>query len=326
MRDFRNLVILNKLSYMRNMSTASKWILGIVIAFAGFALLAFAMGMFMISSALTTASTDTYEESFGGSTAERVALITLESDITTAEDIIEQLRKYRKRSSVKAIVLRLDSPGGAVVPSHEIYEEVKRTRNLGTPVVVSMGSVAASGAYYIACGASSIVANPGTITGSIGVVATFTNAKGLMDKIGIEQTTVKSGEFKDAGSPVRRMTDSERQYFQETIDNVFGQFVDIVAEARGMSTDSVRIFADGRIFTGEQAYGYGLVDTLGTLQTAIAIAGTLGKISGEPRVVRELPRQSVLDLLTGEQASTALSTIGSALRGAPPVQYKLMFH
>ena len=261
----------------------------------------------------------------GGSGSDRVAIIRVEDAIMDAGDIVRQLKKYRKRTSVKAIVIRLDSPGGAVVPSHEIYEEVSKTRKFGKPIVISMGSVAASGAYYIACGATRVVANPGTITGSIGVVSSFPNFRGLMDKIGIEQTTIKSGEFKDTGNPGRSMTERERMYLQSTIDNVYEQFLHIVMKARNMTEDSVRRIADGRIFTGEQAFAVGLVDTLGTLETAIAIAGTLGKISGEPRITEEVRRESFLDILMGTHASDTFRRLETALRSAPPVEYRMQF-
>ncbi len=306
------------------MSTAGKWILGLVVGFAGMALLFFAIALFSFTGALTSASSPTYEESTGGSGTDRVAVIRIEEPITDAEDVIRQLKKYRKRSSVKAIVLRLDSPGGAVVPSHEIYEEVNRTRKLGMPIVVSMGSVAASGAYYIACAATRIVANPGTITGSIGVVSTFPNFKGLMDKIGVGETTIKSGEFKDVGNPSRPMTERERSFLQGSIDNVYGQFVRIVADSRKLSVDSVRILADGRIYTGEQAFSSGLVDTLGTMQTAIAIAGTLGKISGEPRITEEIERESLLDTFMGARASQTLRRFESMLQSTSPVEYRML--
>lgn len=270
------------------MGNSGKWIVGIMAGFAGVAFLVMAVAFFLLVTAVTAESTgDAIEETYGGTSSERVAVIEINTAITDAEAVIRQLRKYRKRSSVKAIVLRLDSPGGGAVPSHEIYEEVRRTRNLGQPVVVSMGSVAASGAYYIACAADVIVANPGTITGSIGVISEYASFQPLLEKIGIESTTITSGEFKDTGNPTRRMRTDEKEYLRRTILDVYEQFVDIVARGRGLDIDSVRVLADGRIYTGQRAYANGLVDTLGTLNTAIRIAGNLAKIQGEPRVMRE---------------------------------------
>jgi protease-4 len=307
------------------MSSAGKWIVGIVVAFAGMGFLVLAMSIFMFSTAITTTGSESYEESSGGNSTYRVAVIALEEPIFDPSDVIRQLRKYRDRSSVKALVLRLDSPGGGVVPSHEIYEEVLRTRKLGKPVVVSMGSVAASGAYYIACAASLVVSNPGTITGSIGVVSEFSNYEELMDKIGVKTTTIKSGEFKDIGNPARPMQPQEKEQLQKTIDNVYGQFVDVVVKGRKIKRDSVLAMADGRIFTGEQAYHLGLVDTLGTLHTAVIMAGTLGKIQGEPRIVREREQPSALDYLLGSRARKRLEDMSTRLQNSGPLQYRLLY-
>lgn len=308
------------------MGNNGRWILGIVAGFAGLAFLVMALSFFILATAITAdSSADGAEESYGGSSSGRVAVVDIRDVITDAEDVIRQLRKYRKRSSIKAIVLRLDSPGGLPVPSHEIYEEVRRTRRHGTPVIVSMGSVAASGAYYIACAADRIVANPGTLTGSIGVVSQYANFQPLLEKIGIESTTITTGDFKDTGSPTRRMRPEERAYLQRTIDDVYEQFVGVVARGRKMEADSVRALADGRIFTGRQAYGNGLVDTLGTLDTAIRIAGVLGKIEGEPRVTRERERETVLDMLVGTKARQSIETIGTELRPNSPLEYRMHY-
>ncbi len=307
------------------MSSAGKWIIGIVAAFAGMGFIILAMAVFMLATAVTAPESDTYEESWGGTSSDRVALIEIETPIFDAEDVVRQLRKYRQWNTVKAIVLRLDSPGGAVVPSHEIYEEVLRTEKHGKPVVVSMGSVAASGAYYIACGASRIVSNPGTITGSIGVVSEFASFGELLDKIGIETTIIKSGEYKDIGNPAREMRDREREHLQRTIDNIYDQFVEVVVRGRQLSDDSVRTLADGRIFTGEQAYGLGLVDTLGTLQTAVTIAGTLGKIEGEPRITREREEESLMDIVLGAQTRQTIEDMGTRLRNQSPLEYRLIY-
>ena len=308
------------------MGNSGKWIVGIIAGFAGLAFLVMAFAFFLLATAVTTdTSADAAEESYGGSGSERVAIVEIRDVIMDAEDVIRQLRKYRERSSVKAIVLRLDSPGGAVVPSHEIYEEVRRTRNYGKPVVASMGSVAASGAYYIACAADMIVANPGTITGSIGVVSEFASFQQLMEKIGIESTTITSGEFKDTGNPTRRMRPEEREYLQRTINDVYEQFVDIVVRGRAMSADSVRGLADGRIYTGQQAYRNGLVDTLGTLYTAIRVAGNLGKIKGEPRVMREREEETLLDMLVGTRTRHSIEQMGTQLRKDSPLEYRLNY-
>jgi len=307
------------------MSTAGKWIIGVAVAFAGMGFLVLAMSFFMLMTAVTTSTDDTFEQSYGGNSSHRVALIELNTPIMDSREVIRQIRKFRGRSSVKAMVLRLESPGGGVVPSHEIYREVLRTRQLGIPVVVSMGSVAASGAYYIACAASYVVSNTGSITGSIGVVSQFANYSCLMKKIGVETTTIKSGEFKDTGNPSRAMLPAEKLQLQKTIDDVYDQFVDVVVKGRALKRDSVLALADGRIFTGAQAFDLGLVDTLGTLHTAITVAGTLGKIQGEPRVVHEQEQPAALDFLLGTEARRKLEGFGTRLHDSSPLQYRLLY-
>jgi protease-4 len=206
-----------------------------------------------------------------------------------------------KDTGISAIVLRVDSPGGGVVASQEIYDEVVRVRDDGTPIVVSMGAVAASGGYYVACAGDSVVANAGTITGSIGVLMEFTNLEELLGKVGVEFDVVKSGEYKDTGSLAREMTDEERALLQTTVDDIYAQFVETVALEREMDEASVRALADGRILSGRQALDAGLVDRLGTLSDAVAIAGRMGGIEGEPRVQEPTRpmRLTLLDLVSG---------------------------
>jgi protease IV len=234
---------------------------------------------------------------------EKVAVISVSGLISDSESTIEQLKKFVKDDSVKAIVLRINSPGGGVAPSQEIYEEVKKAR-AKKPVIASMGALAASGGYYIACATQRVYANPGTITGSIGVIMPFMNVKDLIEKIGVKGMTVKSGAFKDMGSPLRDMTPQERELLQGVVDNVNLQFVNAVAAGRNLKREDVLRIADGRIFTGEQAKGLGLVDVLGNLEDAISDAGKLGKISGEPKVVT-FPKKkiSLLELLREETRS-----------------------
>lgn len=215
---------------------------------------------------------------------EKVGVIEVEGVIVSSKETIEQLIDFRDDDSVKAIVLRVDSPGGGVGPSQEIYEEVKKAVEV-KPLVVSMGSVAASGGYYIAVPARRILANPGTITGSIGVIMEFTNFQELLEKIGLQSQVVKSGEHKDIGSPVRPMSDEDRKILQAMIDDVHQQFVAAVAEGRNLAPEKVRPLADGRIYTGRQALAAGLVDELGNLQDSVAVAAEMAGITGEPRVV-----------------------------------------
>lgn len=232
--------------------------------------------------------------------SDKVAVLPIEGLIIDSEATIEQFKEFAKDDSVKAIVLRLNTPGGGVGPSQEIYEEVRKVRGK-KPIVVSMGAVAASGGYLIACASDTIFANPGTITGSIGVIMKFVNVEDLIGKIGIKGFVVKSGEFKDIGSPIRKMTPEERRLIQTVIDNVEAQFVDVVVEGRKLSREDVLAIADGRVFTGDQAKVLGLVDRIGNLEDAITEAGKMGKIEGEPRVVTP-PKKgfSIFDLLRNE--------------------------
>lgn len=229
---------------------------------------------------------------------EKVALVRVEGPIISAVDTIDEIRKYGKDASVKAIVLRVDSPGGAVAPSQEIYEEVlKLTKE--KPVVVSMGTVAASGGYYISAPATKIYANPGTLTGSIGAIMEIPNLKGLMDKVGIKTEVIKSGKHKDLASVFRGIGKEEREILQGVLDDVHEQFIRAVSEGRNIPYDEVREIADGRVFTGRQARENGLVDETGNIRDAIMEAGRLGGIKGEPVVVSQKERFSLVDLLTG---------------------------
>jgi len=234
---------------------------------------------------------------------EKVAILPISGLITDSEATIEQLKKFAKDDSVKAIVVRLNTPGGGVGPSQEIYEEVRKIRGKKV-IVASMGALAASGGYYIACGADKIFANPGTITGSIGVLMQFVNVKDLIEKIGVKGFVIKSGSFKDTGSPVREMSPEERKLLQNVIDNVHSQFVNAVVEGRKLPREDVLAIADGRILSGEQAKELGLVDVLGNQEDAVAEAGKMAKIEGEPRVVTPPKKKfSILDLLREEAKS-----------------------
>lgn len=215
---------------------------------------------------------------------DKIGVIEIFGVIADSRQVIEQLHDFRDNENIKAIVLRVDSPGGGVGPSQEIHDEVKAV-DTQKPVVVSMGSVAASGGYYIAAPAREIVANPGTITGSIGVVMEFTNFQELLDKIGLSSVVVKSGEYKDIGSPAREMTSKEREILQNLIDDVHSQFVQSVAKGRNLNEEDVRQLADGRIFSGRRAMEMGLVDRMGNLGVAVKLAAELSGVDGEPNVV-----------------------------------------
>lgn len=244
----------------------------------------------------------------------RVGLVRVEGGIYDSRQVIRDLESMVEDPGIQAIVLRVDSPGGGAAASQEIFEYIRGVQEQGVPLVVSMGSVAASGAYYIACTADTIFANPGTLTGSIGVVMSFTNLEGLFGKIGLDFEVIKSGRFKDTGSWSRQMTDAERALLQETIDDIHAQFVEAVAEGRGMEYDAVAALADGRIFSGRQALEAGLVDRLGTLEDAVEVAARMGGIEGEPRVQEPVRRNrlTLWDLLSGT-ASNLLRPEGSSV-------------
>ncbi len=250
---------------------------------------------------------------------EKVGVVEVCGVIANSRKINEQLIEFREDPSIKAIVLRVDSPGGGVGPSQEIHREVVRTVAV-KPVVVSMGSVAASGGYYIAAPANRIVANAGTITGSIGVIMEFTNLQGLLEKIGLSSQVVKSGEYKDIGSAVRPMTDADRSVLQGLIDDVHQQFVAAVAEGRGVEMEKAKTLADGRVYTGSQAMALGLVDQLGNLQDAIALAGELAGTTAPPKVVYPpKERTGLIDYLLQETVSRLHR--GLEERAAPGLEF-----
>jgi len=225
----------------------------------------------------------------------RVALVRIEGPILDSRDIVEELKEHTKDHSIKAIILRIDSPGGAVAPSQEIYEEVKKAAAV-KKVVVSMGSIAASGGYYIAAPADLIIANPGTLTGSIGVIMEIPNIEGLMSKIGITTEVIKSGKHKDMASAFRKMGVEERELLQGVMDNVHEQFIKAVATGRKLKIEDVRLIADGRIFSGEQAKTQRLVDELGTLEDTVKKTAELVGITGEPDLVEKKEKTSLMEL------------------------------
>ncbi len=294
---------------------------------AGVAVLAVvAIAFIVITIGSAVSFEEETEEIVTGEGEGQIALVKVEDAIIDGEETIRQLKKFSKRSSVKAIVVYVNSPGGGVVPSHEIYQQVKEiSSKKKLPVVISMGSVAASGGYYIACGGSRIMANPGTITGSIGVISQFANIQALLQKIGIETQTIKSGKFKDIGSPTRKMSDEEIATLQSTINDVYSQFVDVVAENRKLAKDSVLKLADGRIYSGAQAYQLGLVDTLGTLHDAIMLAAKLGKIKGEPRILKEQKRVSLFEEIMGTETAGTIEDLRVRFNQLTPLEYRMSF-
>jgi protease-4 len=253
-----------------------------------------------------------------GPSGDRVALVRIHGVIYDSRPVIKDLQRYADDERVKAIVLRVDSPGGGVAASQEIYQEIRRLREeKNKKVVISMGSVAASGGYYVSCAADHVVANPGTVTGSIGVIAEWYNYGSLLNWAGLKPEVVKSGALKDIGSPAREMTPEERQVLQAMVDRLYNQFVGVVVAARsgkqGLDEARIRQLADGRVFTGDEALQFGFVDELGNERTAVLSAARLVGISGEPVVVEPPAEKSftIIDLLT----TTDVSEL--AARGVP---------
>jgi protease IV len=252
----------------------------------------------------------------------RIALISIVGAIYNSQPILDQLKKVEESNGIKAVILRLDTPGGGVAAAQEIYGKLVYLRDeKKIPIIASMGSVAASGGYYIALGADTIIANSGTITGSIGVIADLLNYSQLAEKIGIRMDVIKSGKYKDTGNPFRKMNDEEAKYLQGLIDDSYHQFVETVAAERKMSVPEVELLADGRVYTGRQAKENGLIDVLGGYDDAVKIAAKLGGLTGTPRVV-ELKKDKKLtlyDLLTGDLQEIAYYNFGIAL----PLKYEL---
>ncbi|HEX9021489.1 MAG TPA: signal peptide peptidase SppA [Nitrospirota bacterium] len=254
--------------------------------------------------------------------SDKVALVKIEGVLLSSEQIVDELTDYAEDASIKAIVLRIDSPGGGVVVSQEIYNAVKNAKKEGKKIVASLGTVAASGGYYVAAAADKIVANPGTLTGSIGVKMEFANIEKLLEKIGVKGMVVKAGEYKDIGSPFRDMTEQEKKLLQGVIDDVHNQFIEAVAEGRRLPPADVRAIADGRIFTGRQALDLKLVDQMGDLAESIRVAGALAGIKGKPRMVEKKKKIPFFEYLKEESAAWISDIITNSLnRNAASFQF-----
>jgi len=233
---------------------------------------------------------------------DRIGVVDLDGVILSPEPVVGQLKKFADDSSIKAIILHVNSPGGGVAASEEIYREVKRVREEKKKrVVVSIGTVGASGAYYIASASNKIYADQGSIVGSIGVIAEWVNYGDLLKWAKLKSVVFKTGEFKDTGNPTRDLTPSEQAYMQSLIDNMFGQFVQAVAEGRGMKVDDVKTIANGKVWTGKQALSMKLIDDVGDFETVVKETAKSVNISGEPTLVRpEKDRRTMLDLMLGD--------------------------
>ncbi|MFA5858922.1 MAG: signal peptide peptidase SppA [Elusimicrobiota bacterium] len=226
--------------------------------------------------------------------------------------VLKKIEAFKNRSDIKAVVLRINSPGGTVGAVQEIYSAVQKLKKAGKKVVASTGDISASGGYYVACAADKIIANPGSMVGSIGVIMELGNVEGLLKKVGIKIDTIKSGKMKDIGNYSRQMTEDERKLLQEMIDSTYNQFLNAVSTGRGIEKDKLVNLADGRIFTGEQAKSVGLVDELGSGDDAIQIAAALAGIKGEPRVVTDSePWEQFMDMLSMSSRNDVLQKVGA---------------
>ncbi|MBI3183307.1 MAG: signal peptide peptidase SppA [Myxococcales bacterium] len=298
------------------MDRRAAWVLGIV--FGGLFLVLFGF-LFVLYLAV--------KDDRGGITSgERVGVVEIAGAIMDSKRTVKELTAFRDEEAVKAIVVRIDSPGGSVGPSQEIYEAIKKAREK-KHVVVSMGSLAASGGYLIACAGEKIFANPGTLTGSIGVIMQVPNVAGVLKWAGVEMNTITAGKMKDSGSPFREMTEEERKYFEEVLHDVHDQFLRAVMDGRKLAEEDVRPHADGRVFTGRQAKEWKLVDELGGLDAAVAEAGKLAGIEGEPKV--EYPRRErklLRELFGDEDAESLVQGASRALGelGGFGLQYRLL--
>lgn len=271
--------------------------------------------------ALQLDSNDGKRKLTGLAAGEKIGVLPLEGVITDSKDIIEKLLAFRDDDSIKAIVLRIDSPGGSVGPSQEIFEEVRKV-DKKKPVITSVGSLAASGGYYVAVGTRYIISNPGSLVGSIGVIMPLYNAEELIKWAKIQPQIIKSGPLKDIGNPAHAMTEDERAALQSIVDDTYAQFVTAVTQGRtfaGMTTASVLAVADGRIFTGLQAKKLGMIDEIGTLRDTIAYAGKLVKIEGEPKIAYPREEKKTFWNYVVEQGSSSIkSALSEGIQGTMP--------
>jgi len=245
----------------------------------------------------------------------RVAVVEIEGIIVDGAAAVRELREHEENPAVKAVILRINSPGGVVAPTQEIFGAIQRVRKAGKPVIASLGAVAASGGYYVAAACDRIYANPGTLTGSIGVVMQMANIEGLLKKVGVDYVVVKAGTYKDVGNFARAMTPEERKILQALLDDVYSQFVDAVAEGRGLDRKEVLAFADGRIYSGQQAQALKMVDDLGGFEDAVEAAGKLANISGRPKLLFPRRRFSLRDLLESRLGLPGTSALLPMLPG-----------
>ena len=281
-------------------------------------------GAFVLLAIALAAVVLTFSGEEGGEFAfsDRIQVVDIDGELVQSKPILEQLKRYEDSNSVKAILLDIDSPGGGVAVSQEIYTEIKRLREKKDKIIVAyLSSTGASGAFYISCAANKIVANPGTIVGSIGVIAEWVNYADLLQWAKLKEIVFKTGEFKDTGSPSRPITENERKYFQGLIDDMYVQFLEAVSSGRKLDLQEVRSIADGRVFTGKDAKERKLIDETGNFQDAVDLTAKLAGISGKPRLVRQTrQRVTLLDVLTTD-LSRLVPFNGQSMKSQIKFQY-----
>jgi len=308
-------------------SSGWKWFWGIFISLTLIVLIFVGVAFLFLAKSMSPLKGDKrFYYEYTGSGSGKIAVVDLNFTIISSEPIVRQFKKYREDKSIKAIILRINSPGGGVAASQEMYEAIRKTRESGIPVIVSIGSVGASGGYMAACGGSYIISNPGSVVGSIGVIAQFYTMKELADKVGIKETTIKSGKLKDAGNPMRDPNAEDLAYFQEIINDDYEQFLEVVSKERKIEMDSLKEIANGRVFTGRQSLKLRLVDTLGTFEDAVEIACRFANIKGEPVLVREKERYNILEMFVENLGNTGIwglkKEIQEEFLNQPILQYK----
>lgn len=285
-------------------------VITVVVVFGGLFVMFFLFAFIAIGS---------LGDGFDFASGERIGVVEVVGPIIDSTQVNKALSRYRRDDSIRGIVVRVDSPGGAVAPSQEIMQAISRAAAV-KPVAVSMGSTAASGGYYVALGATRIFANPGTVTGSIGVITQLFDVHSVLDTVDVEVHTIKTGPLKDAGSPFRELTLQDEVHFRQLIDDIYGQFVDDIAKARKMDVENVRELADGRVFTGRQAKDLKLIDEIGSMADAVDWVAGKAAIDGEPSLVYP-PKNSTLmeELVGGGVRSLVRETRESA---TPLIEYR----
>jgi protease-4 len=308
-------------------SSGWKWFWGIFISLTLLVMIFVGVAFMIFAKSMTTTRGDKrfyYEVT--GSGSGKIAIVDLNFTIISSEPIVRQFKKYREDKTIKAIILRINSPGGGVAASQEMYEAIRKTRDAGIPVIVSIGSIGASGGYMAACGGSYIISNPGSVVGSIGVIAQYYTMKELADKIGIKETTIKSGKLKDAGNPMRDPNADDLAYFQEIINDDYQQFIEVVSKERKIDIDSLKEIANGRVFTGRQSVKLRLIDTVGTFEDAVDIACRFANIKGEPVIIREKERYNLLEMFIENMSQSGFlgfkRDIQEEFLNKPILQYK----